>query len=78
MMPLINELENETGVRVDRLEIWHNEENAQKMQEYDRDGECGGVPFFINTQTGQTICGEATYDELKRWAGKGDPEEEDK
>ena len=37
--------------------------------QFDR-GRCGGVPFFINTETDATICGEATIDELKAWAGK--------
>ena len=69
MEPLIGELENQTGLRVDRLEIWHNKDNAAKMQECDKDGECGGVPFFINTKTGKTLCGEASYDELLDWAG---------
>lgn len=29
---------------------------------------CGGVPFFLNQITGKTICGKATYKELKNWA----------
>jgi len=31
-------------------------------------GHCGGVPFFINTETGKWICGEASYEELKNIA----------
>ena len=26
---------------------------------------CGGVPFLLNQNTGKTICGEATYKEIK-------------
>ena len=70
MVPLIEQLEKETGVKVDRVEVWHNEENAAKLESLDKDGACGGVPFFINMDTKATICGEATLDELKKWAGK--------
>jgi hypothetical protein len=67
MMPLIERLEKETGVSVERVETWHNEANAKRLEEMDKDGACGGVPFFINTKTGKTICGEASYEELKEW-----------
>lgn len=64
---LIEQLEKEHGVKVEKYEVWHNAENAKKMSEYDK-GLCGGVPFFINTETHGVICGEAPYEELKRWA----------
>jgi thiol-disulfide isomerase/thioredoxin len=69
MRPLVEKLEKETGVKVEKYEVWHNEENAKKMEEYDK-GFCGGVPFFINTETGDFICGETSYEELQRWAKK--------
>lgn len=67
MMPLVERLEKEEGVTVEKLEVWHNEENRQKMGQFD-EGYCGGVPFFINTKTNKWICGEASYEELKAWA----------
>lgn len=60
-------LEENEDVTVKQLEVWHDEENAKKQEELD-DGKCGGVPFFINTETGDWICGEAPYDELVDWA----------
>lgn len=69
MEPLVEKLEKETGAKVDRLEVWHNEENMKTMEKYDKDL-CGGVPFFFNTDTNKFICGEASFDELKTWAGK--------
>lgn len=69
MEPLIEELQKETGVTVDRLEVWYDKENMKKLESYDK-GLCGGVPFFYNTDTTKWICGEATLDELKAWAGK--------
>jgi thiol-disulfide isomerase/thioredoxin len=68
MEPLVARLEKEANVKVDRIEVWHNEENAKKMEGYDK-GRCGGVPFFMNTDTGAMICGEVPYEDLKSWAG---------
>ncbi len=57
------------GINVERLEIWHNDANMKKMEELDCEDEpCGGVPFFINTKTCKTVCGEVSYKELKEWA----------
>lgn len=67
MAPLVERLERELGVDVQKYETWHNEANARKMDEYDR-GLCGGVPFFFNTETTDYICGEVEYEELVRWA----------
>ena len=67
MKPLVEKLEQEIGVKLDKFEVWHNEENAKKLEELDK-GECGGVPFFINMKTGQKICGAVSYEQLKEWA----------
>ncbi len=66
MMALIEKLEKELNVKVDRFETWHNAENAKKMTEYDKDL-CGGVPFFYNTKNKKFICGDCSYEELKEW-----------
>ncbi|MBS3083804.1 hypothetical protein J4423_03300 [Candidatus Pacearchaeota archaeon] len=67
MTPLVEKLEKEEKVKVERLEVWHNAANAKKLQEFDK-GRCGGVPFFYNDKTGKFICGSTTYDKLKEWA----------
>ena len=67
--PLLERLEKETGVKVESYEVWYNEENSAKMQGYDR-GFCGGVPFLYNTETDEWLCGEASYEEIKKWANK--------
>ena len=67
MHELVERLEKEEGVKVDALEVWHNEENAKKLEELDKDF-CGGVPFFYNTKTCKWLCGECDYKELKDWA----------
>ncbi|KKS10182.1 MAG: hypothetical protein UU63_C0037G0007 [Candidatus Uhrbacteria bacterium GW2011_GWF2_41_430] len=67
MKPLVERLAKEEGVQVEVMEIWENKENAKKKDEYDT-GACGGVPFFINTETKVTICGSTDYEALKKWA----------
>lgn len=69
MKPVVEQLEKELGVEVEKFEVWNNEENVKKMEEYDK-GLCGGVPFYFNTESGAHICGSADLDALKKWAGK--------
>ncbi len=67
MKPLVEQLEQELGVTVEKLEVWNNEQNAEILEKCDT-GECGGVPFFYNTESRKTICGSADYEKLKEWA----------
>jgi thiol-disulfide isomerase/thioredoxin len=67
MNPLIARLEKETGLTVEKIETWHNEENETQRASFDK-GQCGGVPFFVNTDTGAVLCGEVPYAELVAWA----------
>ncbi|MBS1263283.1 MAG: hypothetical protein MAG715_00458 [Methanonatronarchaeales archaeon] len=68
MESLVERLEEEEDVEFERFEVWHDEENAQKLRELDQD-RCGGVPFFYNKETEEFICGETSYEDLKKWAG---------
>lgn len=69
MEKLIKKLEAEEKVSVLRLEVWHDKENLKTMEALDTEP-CGGVPFLLNSETQKTLCGEASYAELKEWAGK--------
>lgn len=69
MRPLVRKLERETGVKVQRFEVWHNDKNAALMESIDK-GRCGGVPFFYNSKTHDMICGEVDYESFKKWAKK--------
>jgi len=75
MMPLVERLEKEEGIVFEKLEVWHNEKNADLMRSY-RDilaPKCGGqlrTPTFFNTETKDVMCGEVEYDRLKVWAAK--------
>jgi len=75
MMPLIDRLVEEEGVEIEKLEIWHNEENADLMRSF-KDviaPKCGGqlrTPTFFDSETNDVICGEVEYDALKEWVLK--------
>jgi thiol-disulfide isomerase/thioredoxin len=66
MEPLVTRLQDEEGVEIRKYEVWHSEQNATLMREYDQ-GRCGGVPFFYNPQTGKWLCGVVSYEKLKEW-----------
>jgi thiol-disulfide isomerase/thioredoxin len=72
MYPLIDKAEKELKVKITRLEVWHNSENASFMQGLDKDDQgkefCGGVPFFYNEKSKKMLCGSVKYDTLKAWA----------
>lgn len=67
MESVVQKLEHDTGVCVERREVWHDKENMAVLTAYDK-GVCGGVPYFYNTETGKSLCGEVSIDELKAWA----------
>ncbi|MBN1223539.1 MAG: thioredoxin family protein [Candidatus Aminicenantes bacterium] len=73
MMPLVDKLVKEEGIKIEKKEVWHNENNADLMRSY-RDiiePKCGGqlrTPTFMNTDTNDIICGEVSYEKLKDWA----------
>lgn len=62
-IPHIEEAEKITGVKIKRVETWHNEANAKLLQEADS-GKCGGVPFIINKKTGKWLCGFSETDAI--------------
>jgi len=71
MLPLADRLAEEEDIEIEKLEVWHNEENAEKMRRYKTEilKACDGVfgtPSFV--KSGQAFCGEISYEELKKWA----------
>ncbi|MEE9594434.1 MAG: hypothetical protein V3V92_03445 [Candidatus Hydrothermarchaeales archaeon] len=67
MDPLLERLEDEEGIKIKKIEVWHNEANAKLFRDFDK-GYCGGVPFFYNKRTDKWICGAMDYEDLKKWA----------
>lgn len=67
MHPLVERLEKEEKLKVEKYEVWHDKDNAVLMKKYDA-GLCGGVPFFWNDDSKKFICGSTAYAALKKWA----------
>ena len=63
----LEKLEKEEGIKITKLETWHDSKNAELLKKYD-DGKCGGVPFFYDEKTKKFICGSVDYEEFKKWA----------
>lgn len=75
MHPVVDKLERESGIMFERLEVWHDEKNAELMRSYRPviAAKCGGqlrVPTFYNTETNDAVCGELPYEKLREWASK--------
>lgn len=72
MMPIVDKVEKDMKIKIEKLEVWHNEENADQMRKYEVivrkscDGEFG-VPAFISEKTKKGICGEISEKELSEW-----------
>ena len=75
MLPLASKLAKDEKIKFEKMEVWHNEKNAKKMREY-KDiiiPKCEGtlcVPAFISEDLKKAICGEDTYDRLRKWTKK--------
>lgn len=67
MQPMLEQLQKDLKLKIRRIEVWHDEENAQLLEEIDQ-GKCGGVPFFFNKRTKKWLCGAQDYETVKAWA----------
>jgi glutaredoxin len=70
-MPAVDKLIKE-GVEIQKLEVWGNSKNADKMRELKKIiiPACGdglGVPSFVDIENKKAICGEQSYGDLKKW-----------
>jgi len=75
MLPLADRLSKEEHIEVEKLEIWHNKANADKMRAHEdliRKASGGefGVPALLDLEEKRALVGETTYEELKTWLKK--------
>jgi thiol-disulfide isomerase/thioredoxin len=74
LRPMVEKYQQDSNIKIEHLEVWHNEENAKLMRSHaDKISEaCGGelgVPAFYNEKTGKAICGaKIPLEKLKKWA----------
>ena len=83
MMPLVDKLEKEGKIRIEKKEVWHDEKNADEMRSHQKiiAPACGGdlgVPCFFSNKTKNAFCGEVSYKELREWAVKNSYRESQK
>jgi len=73
--PVVEQVEKELGIKIERLEVWHDAKNAAFLEKIDTnpDGSafCGGIPFYYNEKTGKRLCGPQKYEKLLAWAKGG-------
>jgi glutaredoxin len=74
MHPIVDKLIEE-GNDIEKLEVWHDDNNASKMREFSEiiTKACGGdlaVPTFFDEEGNRAICGEISYTDLKEWINK--------
>jgi len=71
MIPIVSQVESETGIKFEKLEVWHNYSNQQIMQihatEIQRDCGVMGVPAFVSIKNKKAVCGEMNKEELKKF-----------
>jgi thiol-disulfide isomerase/thioredoxin len=72
IMPILDRLENEDGVLLERLEVWNNPENQERMEALTHlyEKESGGnmiVPSFYDPVTDRLLCNPGSYEKLKQW-----------
>ena len=68
-MPTVDKLISQ-GIKIEKLETWGNKENA-KLAELKDHGKCGGVPFFLNEESEEWICGSSEEKNIRTWAEGG-------
>ncbi len=71
MHPIVDKIIAEGG-DIEKLEVWHDDDNAKKMRTFSKiiTSACGGdlaVPSFLDQTEGRAICGEMSYKDLKQW-----------
>ncbi len=67
--PLLDKLAEEKGQTIEKLEVWHNAENADYMQKVGQ-GRCMSLPMLYNSKSDAIICGYNDDEEkLKEWMG---------
>ena len=76
MLPLADRLAKEGKVKIDKLEVWHDDANAERMRKFEGIIRiaCGGefgVPAFVDEGRSSAFCGEAPYGDFRRWALEG-------
>ncbi|MFP4001718.1 MAG: hypothetical protein ACLFSM_09235 [Thermoplasmata archaeon] len=63
----LERLREQENIDVKEYEVWHDSNNQALMMKF-AEQRCIGVPFLFNKETNEYICGEASYEKIKKWA----------
>jgi hypothetical protein len=67
-MPEIDCVEQFINRKIQKFEVWSNDDNMVEYKRSEGTQNCGGVPYFYNASTGSSVCGAQKCDILKEWA----------
>ncbi len=75
MEPIVKQVEEETGIQFEKVEVWENNQNAQLMLLYKNeilndcklDAEKRQVPVFLSVKHRKAVCGKMTKEQLKQF-----------
>jgi len=73
MMPIVENIEKEIKMKIEKREVWYDDDNADMMRKYEDiirkgspDGDMG-VPAFVDIKNKEALIGEQTKEDLKAW-----------
>jgi thiol-disulfide isomerase/thioredoxin len=64
--PTVDKVADQLGMKVTKLEVWHNSANKKLLIKYDKIN-CKGVPFMYNEKSGKGLCGKQSEASIKKW-----------
>jgi len=75
MVPIVEQVEKDTGITFEKLEVWHNDTNRafylnymnNVMRDCNLKNEGIVVPTFMSMKNNKSICGEKSVEELKKF-----------
>lgn len=68
MLPVINDLLQAEGIEIELVEVSPKDKESVAFYESYDNGDCGGVPFFVNTESKASLCGAVSRADLRSWA----------
>ena len=76
MKILLDKLQKQWNINIETRDVWtgaDKETNYRMFENYiEMTGnigtDCDGLPFCINTETNQFLCGNVSYKKLEKWA----------
>ncbi|RME77584.1 hypothetical protein D6774_03960 [Candidatus Woesearchaeota archaeon] len=62
--PTVDKIAQEKGVEVVKKETYHNAQNQEELMRL-AEGKCSQLPFIINTDNDNYLCGDVSEEEIQ-------------